>query len=137
MRRFQRLSEDVKLPTRATKCSAGYDFYAPRDILVPARGRSELVNSGVIAVMEDGEYLDIRIRSGLAIKHGLNIPLNPVIDADFLKPIGLIFENHFDTDYVIKKGERCCQGIFTRYMTVEGDNVTEERSSGFGSTGTR
>lgn len=135
MREFKASRDGITLPTRSSKHSAGYDFYAPEDILVPAHGRSELVDSGVIAVMEDDEYLDLRIRSGLAVKYGLNIPLSPVIDADFLKPIGLLFENHTDIDYVIKKGERCCQGIFTKYYTVDGDEVSKERSGGFGSSG--
>ena len=55
----------VKLPIRKTESSAGYDFIAPHDIVVPARGSSNVVFTGIKAYMPKDEYLQLHIRSSL------------------------------------------------------------------------
>lgn len=130
------------LPKRSDAGSAGYDFYAPCDILVPAHGFSRLVFSNVKAYMLPDEYLGISVRSSLAIKRGLTIPQGEaVIDASYADNpandgnIGIMFYNRSDEDYIIKRHERCCQGIFKKYLVTDDDETSGDRVGGFGSSG--
>ncbi len=132
---------DTKLPIRGSSFAAGYDFYAPEEIIVPAYGRSELVYFNVKAYMGADEFLYMRIRSGLSTKHELMLETSGVIDSDYFgNPttdgnIATVFRNNSDTDYVIKKGERCCQGIFMKYLLAGNDAALGVRRGGYGSTG--
>ena len=133
--------EDTILPTRGSKRSAGYDFYAPCDILVPAHGTSDLIFMNVKAKMRTDEFLYLKIRSGLSTKYNLWLSCSGIIDSDYYgNPdndgnIGIKWRNNSDVDYVIKKGERCCQGIFIKYLTTDDDEAFNERIGGLGSTG--
>lgn len=133
--------EDTKLPVRGSTGSAGYDFYAPCDIVVPAKGRTENIFLNVKAFMDEDEYLQIKIRSSLAVKHSIMLETSGVIDSDYYgNPtndgnISVVFRNNGDHKYVIKKGERCCQGIFMKYLLAFNDNAMDNRKGGFGSTG--
>ena len=132
---------DTKLPIRGTKSAAGYDFYAPYDIVVPAHGLSKLVHFNIKAIMPQDMFLFLRIRSGLAVKHGLMVHCSGVIDADYASNpdndgnIGAMFINSSDEEYVIKKGERCMQGIFLHYGITNGDNASGNCGGGYGSSG--
>lgn len=143
-RGFERViyaDKKIQLPVRGTSKSAGYDFYAPVDIFVPANGRSENTYLDVKAYMQDDEYLQIKIRSSLATKHCLMLETSGVIDADYFSNkdndgnISVVFRNNSNEDYIIKKGDRCCQGIFMKYLICDDDDATSERAGGFGSTG--
>lgn len=131
----------TKLPVRGTKSAAGYDFYAPYDIAVPAHGLSKLVHFNIKAIMPQDMFLFLRIRSGLAVKHGLMVHCSGIIDADYANNIdndgniGAMFINSSDEEYVIKKGERCMQGIFLRYGITDNDNASGARGGGYGSSG--
>lgn len=131
----------TKLPVRGTKSAAGYDFYAPYDIVVPPHGLSKLVHFNIKAIMPQDMFLFLRIRSGLAVKHGLMVHCSGVIDADYANNpdndgnIGAMFINSSDEEYIIKKGERCMQGIFLRYNTTSNDNASGARGGGYGSSG--
>jgi dUTP pyrophosphatase len=132
---------DTKIPVRGTKSAAGYDFYAPHDIVVPAHGLSKLVHFNIKAIMPQDMFLFLRIRSGLAVKHGLMVHCSGIIDADYANNldndgnIGAMFVNSSDEEYVIKKGERCMQGIFLYYNTTSNDNASGKRGGGYGSSG--
>lgn len=132
---------DTKLPMRGTKSAAGHDFYAPYDIVVPAHGLSKLVHFNIKAIMPQDMFLFLRIRSGLSVKHGLMVHCSGIIDADYASNpdndgnIGAMFINSSDKEYVIKKGERCMQGIFLHYSITDGDNASGSRGGGYGSSG--
>ncbi len=141
---FERVSPDstIKLPERKTDGSAGYDFFAPCDIEVPAKSFSSLIQTGIKAYMPQDEYLALHIRSSLAIKYGLMLANNTgIVDSDFCDNpdnggnIGVKFYNASTNTYTIKAGERIMQGIFTKYGVVDGDSVVAKREGGFGSTG--
>lgn len=146
VRGFEKIvpDSDVKLPVRKTAGSAGYDFYAPYDIEIPAKSSSKIIFTGVKAYMQKNEYLACHIRSGLAYKRGLML-VNAVgvIDSDYYNnpdnggDIGIMFYNASNNSCVIKAGERIMQGIFTPYFIADNDNASGERTGGFGSTGTR
>lgn len=132
---------DTKLPERKTKYAAGYDFYAPRDIIIPPHGDSGLVWFDVKAAMPHDMYLQLRIRSSLAVHHDIVLETSGVVDADYYGNIdndGNIaakFRNHGDDFYRIQKGERCMQGIFMRYSITDDDRAAGIRGGGYGSTG--
>lgn len=132
---------ETKLPQRGTKFAAGYDFYAPCDIEIPAHGISKLVPFNIKAQMPCDMFLMLKIRSGLSVKHNVMLACSGVIDADYFGNadndgnIGAKFCNLGDNDYVIQKGERCMQGIFLKYGVTFNDMAQKEREGGYGSTG--
>lgn len=131
------------IPQRQTQFSAGYDFKAAKDVLVPAGTmKPVLVPTGIKAKLERDQVLILANRSSNALKRGLIVPNGVgVIDADYYNnpdnegEIMGMFINAGDKDYTIKQGDRIMQGIITAYSTVEGDKpATIERKGGFGST---
>ncbi|MCC5895458.1 MAG: dUTP diphosphatase [Alkalibacterium sp.] len=160
LRGFEKVSkykeDDVSLPKRATKGSAGYDLTAAVDLVIPSVFKalktadfegnpvgSSLVPTGVKAYMPENEYLLLANRSSNPMKRQLAVPNGiGVIDSDYYNNDGNEGEifvqviNYGLEDVVIKKGERIAQGIFTRYETVdeETDKFTV-RTGGFGSSG--
>lgn len=134
--------KDTILPKRGTKNSAGYDFYAAEDINCRAHSISKLSFTNVKARMPKNEYLAIMIRSSLAVKHGLQVAQGTaVIDADYYSNpdndgnIGIAIVNNSGGDYIIRKGERFCQGIFHKYEVTDDDDASGERTGGYGHTG--
>lgn len=133
---------EYRLPERKTKGSAGYDFFAPHDFLIPAGGTTGLIKMGVKAIMPSNMYLGIHIRSSMAAKHDIIIVnLEPIIDSDYANNeendgnIMLKFRNLGTKDYLVRKGDRICQGILKKYFTTDDDLVENERVGGYGSTG--
>lgn len=133
---------DTKLPERGTKFSAGYDFYAPCDIVIMPHAESELIKLNVKAIIPCDIVLKIYIRSSLAVKHNIGL-VNSVgiIDSDYASNndndgnIGVKFRNYSDKKVIIAKGERCAQGIFQRYYITSDDAANGIRGGGYGSTG--
>ena len=128
---------DIHLPMRKTAQSAGYDFESAADFVL-IRQKIILVTTGLKAFMLPDEVLMIHIRSSLALKHGI-ILVNGVgvIDADYNDHIMLPMLNLGDEDFYITKGMRIAQGVFQKYLTIDGDEVGVGaiRKGGFGSTG--
>lgn len=132
---------DTVLPRRKTKHSAGYDFVMPCDVLIPA-GEEKVIKFNVKAYMQGDELLELYIRSSLAFKYGLKMTnAVGIIDSDYYgNPdndgnIAACFENGTLLPVVLHKGDRVAQGIFKKYLLADGDNATEERVGGVGSTG--
>lgn len=133
---------EVILPTRSTKNSAGYDFYAPFDIVVAPYSSTTIIPTDVKAYMSNDEVLLLFVRSSIGMKKGLNLANNvAVIDSDFYSNpdndgnIGFALRNLTDNVVAIKKGERIIQGVFIKYLTADDGNTEEERVGGIGSTG--
>lgn len=139
-RGFTALKKGVKLPQRSTKYSAGYDFFVPGKVIIPA-GEKKIVRTFVAAYMNEDEYLSIHVRSSLAIKRGLAL-VNQVgiIDSDYYNnpdnggEILIALQNTTSEDVVLDVGEKFVQGIFHRYLTIDGDDQEEVRLGGIGST---
>ncbi|ORU00190.1 Deoxyuridine 5'-triphosphate nucleotidohydrolase [Anaerovibrio sp. JC8] len=135
--------KNINLPKRKTGRSAGYDIEAAEDVtLVPHK--VVLVPTGLKAYMQPDEYLGIHVRSGISIKNSIScINSQGIIDADYYNNpdneghIMVPLINHGDKDFFIGKGTRVAQGIFYKYLTVDGDEagVGADRVGGFGSTG--
>lgn len=138
----KRFYAEIELPVRADKRSAGYDFFAPRDItLLPAQ--KTLIFTDVKAYMQEDEVLKLYPRSSLGIKKGLMLSNTVgIIDSSYYENpdndgnIGLPLLNTSGVAIHIKKGERIAQGVFVKYLIADEDNtLSNERSGGFGSSG--
>ena len=133
---------EIKLPKRGTKNSAGYDICTPVDILIPAHGFSEPIQTDIKAYMGEDEVLKIYPRSSIGFKKKLMlVNTTGIIDSDYYENpdndgnIGFAFYNMSDVDVLIKAGERVLQGIFMKYLITENENADEVRTGGTGSTG--
>lgn len=136
--RVKRLVEDAILPTRGSTDSVGYDVYSVDNCLVSPTQRA-LVGTGITIVLPVGVYGRVAPRSGLAVKHGIQVGAG-VIDPDYTGEIKVVIFNHGDKDFEIKKGDRIAQLILERCETPDVEEVgsvenTERGSGGFGSTG--
>ena len=140
-RGFQRIKgyEDIPLPTRATKGSAGYDLSSAIDITVPPDATAT-IPTGLKAYMLDNEFLGLYVRSSIG-KQGLSMVTGvSIVDSDYYenpKNDGHIFvmlrnDSSFNMD--ITKGTRLVQGIFHTFLCTDDDNVTTVRLGGTGST---
>ena len=138
---IKEMYDNLQLPKRATKGSAGYDFFAPFDITL-APGQTIKVPTGVRAYMEDGWVLKLYPRSGLGFKFRLQLNNTVgIIDSDYYYSSneGHIFAkitNDTNEERVvnIKKNTGFIQGIFLEYGITFDDDTEEIRDGGFGST---
>lgn len=135
VRGFELLSENAKMPTRATRKSAGYDFCSAADVTILPH-ETKIVPTDVTAYMPEDEFLDLRIRSGLSGKLILSNGAG-VVDSDYYTHnIGFKFTNPTEAPVVIKMGDRVGQGIFCEFRLADEDIVvSEERTGGWGSSG--
>ena len=135
----------INLPERKTKYSAGYDVEAAEDVIIPSfkKGmKPTLVKTGIKAYMGDNEYLMLANRSSNPGKKGLILANSVgIIDKDYYgNPdndghIMFAFFNVKDEDIEIKKGDTIGQAIFMPFLIADGDKAEGERMGGFGSTG--
>ncbi|MFN7596539.1 MAG: dUTP diphosphatase [Cereibacter sp.] len=135
------------LPSYATAGAAGADIRAnlrPQDramgfILDPMH--RAIVPTGLRMEIPAGFEVQIRPRSGLALKHGITLPNTPgTIDSDYRGPLGVLLINLGDEPYTIRHGDRIAQLIVApvvqaRFETVAGLSGTARGEGGFGSTG--
>lgn len=131
--------KDIKMPLRATKGSAGYDFYSPIAISLKP-GQSAKIPTGIRCKIDNSYVLQIYPRSSLGFKYQMCL-LNTVgiIDSDYYNAdneghiiVGVI--NRGDKDLTINKGDRFVQGIFYKYYLAKEEENNNERHGGFGST---
>lgn len=139
-------SEQIHLPHRSTQHSAGYDFEASEDTLIPSiwsqkEKKPTFVKTGVKAYMQADEALFLFNRSSGPFKKGLVMANSVgVVDSDYYNNedndghIMFAFYNFFPEDVLIKKGERIGQGVFQTYLKTDGDEADGTRTGGFGST---
>ncbi|MFT9408224.1 dUTP diphosphatase [Acetobacter fabarum] len=143
--KVRRLSHglDLPLPAYATQGAAGMDLLAALD--APLRlepGQRGLVPTGLSIALPAGYELQVRPRSGLALKHGIVLPNAPgTIDEDYRGEIGVIVMNAGQEVFVVEPGMRIAQAVIApviRATWIECDNLdeTERGTGGFGSTGT-
>lgn len=132
---------NIKLPKRATSGSAGYDFYAPIDIVLQPNCTIK-IPTGIRCKMEEGWVLKCYPRSGLGFKYRLQLNNTVgIVDEDYYYSDN---EGHIflkvtnDTNEAkmlkIKAGEGFAQGIFVEYGITYDDDVDDVRNGGFGST---
>ncbi len=133
-------AEGLPLPSRATAHAAGMDLVAAVDVTI-APGERKLVPTGLKVAVPEGYELQLRPRSGLALKHGISLPNTPAtIDADYRGELQVILINFGSESFAVTRGDRIAQMLVQRVEPVvfrEVDVLPESGrgSGGFGSTG--
>lgn len=138
--------QGLGLPSYETRGAAGADLranfdVADRDGVALAPGARALVPTGLRMEIPQGYEVQLRPRSGLALKHGITLPNSPgTIDSDYRGPLGVIVMNAGQDTFHIAHGDRIAQMIVA--PVLQADFVlaaelgeTERGAGGFGSTG--
>lgn len=132
---------DLPLPSRQTAGAAGYDVASAEPDFLLAPGERRAVATGLIFELPAGVEMQVRPRSGLALRHGITLPNAPgTIDSDYRGELQVILQNGGDTAVTIHRGDRIAQLVFARHEVPELSEATHLESSergigGFGSTG--
>ena len=136
---FRKNEGEIKLPTRASEYSAGYDFYSPVDVIIQPN-ESVMIWTDVKAHMYYDNVLMLYVRSSMG-KHPVVVANGTgIVDSDYYGNenndgnIGFRLLNLGLTPYEIKIGDRIGQGVFLKYGTVKEDKTTTKRTGGFGSS---
>ncbi|VVS99598.1 dUTP diphosphatase [Erythrobacter sp. EC-HK427] len=132
--------EGLALPAYATDGAAGMDVLAAEDVTLTP-GMRYPVATGFALAIPAGYEVQVRPRSGLALKHGITLPNTPgTIDSDYRGELKVILINLGDADFVIARGDRIAQLVLAPVTLARWDEVAEldetaRGSGGFGSTG--
>lgn len=137
----------VPLPSYETAGAAGADIRANLPVESRSAGillrpmQRAVIPTGLRIAIPEGFEVQIRPRSGLALKHGISLPNTPgTIDSDYRGPLGVLLVNFGDEDFLIGHGERIAQMIVApvvraRFILTERLDDTARGEGGFGSTG--
>lgn len=131
--------KNIKIPTRATKGSAGYDFTSPVTVTMKP-GEMVKIPTGIRAYIEEGYVLHLYPRSSLGFKYQIMLANTVgIIDADYYNAkneghIMVALMNMGNQTVTINEGDRFVQGIFLKFYTAEEDEVLTERTGGIGSS---
>ena len=133
----------LELPAYATAGAAGMDLLAAivEPVTIPPGGRA-LIPTGLAVALPPGHELQIRPRSGLALRHGIVVPNSPgTIDEDYRGEIGVILLNAGSEAFQVERGARIAQAVLAPVLRAawqESDALqqTPRAGGGFGSTGT-
>jgi dUTP pyrophosphatase len=132
--------EGLPLPSRATAHAAGMDLVSAVEVSL-APGERKLVPTGLKVAVPAGYELQLRPRSGLALKHGISLPNTPAtIDADYRGELQVILINLGHEPFTVRRGDRVAQLLVQRVEAVTFREVAElpvsdRGEGGFGSTG--
>ena len=142
--RIRRLphGEGLPLPAYATAGAAGMDLLAAvlAPVTIPPGGRA-LIPTGLALALPPRHELQVRPRSGLALRHGIVLPNSPgTIDEDYRGELQVIVLNAGDAPFTVERGMRIAQAVLAPVLRAEWDEVadlddTPRSTGGFGSTG--
>ena len=143
--KVKKINDNVTLPTYETSSSAGMDIRAflPNGKVSILPKETKLIGTGLFFEIPNGLEVQIRPRSGLAVKNYITVLNSPgTIDADYRGEIKVILINHGLEMFEIEDKMRIAQMVVTRYekinfKLVSDLNTTKRGSGGFGSTGTK
>jgi dUTP pyrophosphatase len=132
--------EGLALPAYATDGAAGMDVVSAEDVNLAPAGR-HAVATGLALAIPEGFEIQVRPRSGLALKHGISVPNTPgTIDSDYRGELKVILINHGTEPFEVRRGDRIAQLVLapvTRasWLAVDELDETARGEGGFGSTG--
>lgn len=132
--------EGLALPAYATSGAAGMDVLSAEDVTLAPGGR-HAVATGLAMAIPPGFEIQVRPRSGLALKHGITVPNTPgTIDSDYRGELKVILINHGAEPFEIRRGDRVAQLVLAPVVQaswLETDRLDEtlRGEGGFGSTG--
>lgn len=130
----------LELPHYATEGAAGMDVVSAETVTI-APGARHAVETGLALAIPQGYEIQVRPRSGLALKHGITVPNTPgTIDSDYRGELKVILINHGSEPFPIARGDRVAQLVLAPVTQAKWDEVDELDSTargagGFGSTG--
>lgn len=132
------------MPLYATPLSAGMDVRAAVDapVVIGPQQRA-LIPTGLRVALPEGYELQMRPRSGLALKKGITLLNSPgTIDADYRGEIGVILINHSGEPFTVQRGDRIAQMVLARYEKIEWEPVdsldeSDRGDGGFGHSGVK
>jgi dUTP pyrophosphatase len=134
--------EGLDLPAYTTQGAAGMDLLAAVQAPVTiAPGQRALIPTGFCIALPEGYELQVRPRSGLALKHGITLPNSPgTVDEDYRGEVGVIILNTGDTPFEVTRGMRIAQAVLAPVVRAAWEEVddlsnTTRGQGGFGSTG--
>jgi dUTP pyrophosphatase len=133
---------DLELPDYASERASGMDVLAAEEVTL-APGERHPVATGLAVAIPQGYEIQVRPRSGLALKHGLTVPNTPgTIDSDYRGELKVILINHGDAPFKIRRGDRIAQLVLApvvraSWLKVDELDQTVRGEGGFGSTGVR
>ncbi len=139
---FVKTHEDAILPQKnhneILTGDAGYDLFAIKDTIIPARGNATVPVGLEVAHITPGYWFRIESRSGLSFKYGLE-SFNGIIDNGYKGNCSVLVRNHSDKDFIIKKGQACAQFIVyemlpTRVNWADKKTESSRGEKGFGSS---
>lgn len=142
--KFKKTDDGAVFPKKADEGSAGYDLYSCEDKTIKP-GERALISTGLAWETNSNDLeLQIRSRSGLALKHGIIVLNEPgTVDASYRGVIGVILYNAGKEAYSVKKGDRIAQGVISLLPRVDVWEIEDKRmeftmtnrgNGGFGST---
>ena len=132
--------EGLELPRYATAGAAGMDVLSAEEFVLEP-GARHAVATGLALAIPPGYEIQVRPRSGLALKHGISVPNTPgTIDSDYRGELKVILINHSGEPFPIHRGDRIAQIVLAPVTLAEWDEVAEldetaRGAGGFGSTG--
>jgi dUTP pyrophosphatase len=132
--------EGLALPHYATEGAAGMDVLSAEDVTIDP-GARRAVSTGIALAIPRGYEIQVRPRSGLALKHGITVPNTPgTIDSDYRGELKVILINHGAEPFVIARGDRVAQLVLAPVVQAAWEEVavlgdTARGAGGFGSTG--
>jgi dUTP pyrophosphatase len=130
----------LPLPAYATPGAAGMDLVAAEELILRPGARAA-VATGFSVAIPPGYEIQVRPRSGLALKYGITVPNTPgTIDSDYRGEVKVILINHSDDNFPIQRGDRIAQLVLAPVTLARWDEVDEldttmRGEGGFGSTG--
>lgn len=132
--------EGLPLPAYATSGAAGMDVVSAEDVVITP-GARHAVATGLAVAIPQGFEIQVRPRSGLALKHGITVPNTPgTIDSDYRGELKIILINLGNEAFAVQRGDRVAQLVLAPVVQAAWDEVTEldatdRGAGGFGSTG--
>lgn len=132
--------EGLPLPAYATSGAAGMDVVSAEDVVI-APGARHPVATGLALAIPHGFEIQVRPRSGLALKHGITVPNTPgTIDSDYRGELKVLLINHGPAPFAIARGDRVAQLVLAPVVQAAWHEVaeldeTQRGDGGFGSTG--
>jgi dUTP pyrophosphatase len=142
IKRLDKKFSDIPIPSYSTKGSAGMDIRAAveKEIIL-GMGKIDLIPTNLSVEIPEGYEIQVRPRSGLALKHGIGILNSPgTIDSDYRGEIKIIMMNFSNEDFLIKRGDRIAQLVVAKVYSaklIETNDLNDSRrgEGGFGHTG--
>lgn len=137
---LKRLHPEAIVPVYQTPGAAGADVHSVEDVDIPS-GQTRMVRAGFAVEIPEGYEIQVRPRSGLAVKHSVTVLNTPgTIDSDYRGELKVILINHGTQPFHVVKGDRIAQLVIAQVYQADFDEVAElnetsRGAGGFGSTG--